>query len=96
MIANSGTKFVVMMLATLLGGLIGEFLQLEKRLEKTIALLTARVQRSDQQPNSEAKKKFTHAFLSSTILYCVGPMAILGALQDGLKDDPPCLSTNLF
>jgi uncharacterized membrane protein YqgA involved in biofilm formation len=36
---------------------------------------------------------FTRAFAATSILYCVGPMAILGSIRDGLVHDPSILIT---
>jgi uncharacterized protein len=35
--------------------------------------------------DSEQPKRFGEGFVTSTILFCVGPMAIMGALEDGLS-----------
>lgn len=61
----------------LLGALIGEGLDIEGRLD---ALGNALQRRFSQEGGST----FSQAFVTTSILFCVGPMTIMGCLQDGL------------
>lgn len=68
----------------LIGGLLGEFLNIESRFNHLGQLL------EDQFNNSENKSSrgnFVRGFMTCSILFCTGPMAILGAIQDGLIGD---------
>jgi uncharacterized membrane protein YqgA involved in biofilm formation len=66
-----------------LGALIGEGLRIEEALAGLGAWLERRFARSEDQPTST----FVRGFLTASILFCVGPMTILGAIQDGLTGD---------
>ena len=88
--ANSGTKFVVTLAATVLGALVGELAELESRVEALTQKMERRT-KSQAGDSAHPHGKRLRAFLSSSLLFCVGPMAILGALQDGLKHDPSIL-----
>ena len=88
-VANTGGKFVLMMAATLLGGLLGKMLRIEKRLEALTVRIEAFLQGTKPEVVGE-KKKF-RAFVTASVLYCVGPMAIVGSIQDGLRGDPTIL-----
>ncbi len=66
----------------LLGGLIGEGLQIQARLEGLGAWLEARVQRNGSAAETA---RFIKGFVSSSLLFCIGPMAILGSIQAGLE-----------
>jgi uncharacterized membrane protein YqgA involved in biofilm formation len=81
--------------ALLLGGIVGEGLRIESRinsiggwLEKR-AVWGTRVSAGPGEGVGETGEKspFTHAFLVSSILFCTGPMAILGSFQDRLSGD---------
>ncbi|MCS6830370.1 MAG: DUF554 domain-containing protein [Armatimonadota bacterium] len=61
----------------LLGAIIGEGLDIEGRLD---ALGNALQQRF----SNEGGGTFSQAFVSTSILFCVGPMTIMGCIQDGL------------
>jgi len=61
----------------LLGAIIGEGLDIEAKLD---ALGNALQQRF----SNEGGSTFSQAFVSTSILFCVGPMTIMGCIQDGL------------
>lgn len=80
------TESVLVVLASIVvGGVFGELLHIEARLDAFGAKIEAKFSRE--------KGTFAKAFVTSSLLYCVGPMAILGALQDGLRGDYSILLT---
>ena len=64
------------------GGIIGELLGIEARLEQFGNWLGSRFKGSG---------KVAEGFVTASLLYCVGAMAIMGALQDGLGSRPDIL-----
>ncbi|NQS91882.1 MAG: DUF554 domain-containing protein, partial [Chloroflexi bacterium] len=66
------------------GGLLGEFLHLEDRINKLGERLETRI---NGKSNPSNKSTFVRGFVASSLLFCTGPMAILGAIQDGLVGD---------
>lgn len=73
------TNPLIMISALVVGGLVGEWLKLEERLHH----FASRAERLFGQTNGN----FTEAFVTSTLVYCVGAMAIMGAMQSGLTGD---------
>jgi len=71
--------------AILLGAVVGELLNIEDRLVNLGEFLQARL--SGGSPNS-----FAEGFVTSSIVFCVGAMAILGSIADGLNGDFRLLS----
>jgi uncharacterized membrane protein YqgA involved in biofilm formation len=71
----------------LLGGLVGEALAIEDRLAALGDRLQARVSRSG------GRSTVSEAFFTASLLYCVGPLAVVGAIQDGLTGDYQALAT---
>src|SRR3954465_1351755 len=71
----------------LLGGIAGEALRIEDR----IAALGDRLQAwsSRGRPHSTVSE----AFFTASLLFCVGPLAVVGAIQDGLTGDYEALAT---
>ena len=67
--------------SVLIGGLLGEWWQLEEKLHAFGAWLERRVARS---ATSEGTARFIKGFVSASLIFCVGPMTILGSIQDGL------------
>jgi len=75
-----GTKNPLVLLgALLLGALFGELLDLEGRLTR----FGDRLQRRFSRGGST----LSEAFVTSTLVFCVGPLTILGSLQNGLSGD---------
>lgn len=68
---------LVLMLSVILGGAIGSALRLGERLEHG----TQRVERLFRG------RPLAEGFLAASLLFCVGPLALLGAIQDGLYGD---------
>src|SRR3989337_2403817 len=68
-----------------LGGLLGEWWQVEQRLTGVGARLEARFARGEEVEG--AGGRFVRGFLTATLLFEVGPMTILGSIQDGLTGD---------
>lgn len=68
----------------LIGILLGEWWRIEDGLTYLGVKLEERFNRSAQ---GEGSARFIKGFLTSTLLFCIGPMAILGSIQDGLTGD---------
>jgi len=68
--------------ALLIGGIIGEALSIEARLENIGHKLQQRFKDSGN---------VAEAFVTASLLYCIGAMAIMGSIQDGLGDEPTIL-----
>jgi len=73
----------VVIFSLLIGAVIGELLKIETRLNKFGEWIESKF---SSEGGSVAK-----AFVRTTLIYCVGAMAIMGAIQDGLTGDPSTL-----
>jgi uncharacterized membrane protein YqgA involved in biofilm formation len=71
----------------LLGGLSGEALAIEDR----IAALGDRLQRWSAR--GDERSTVSEAFFTASLLFCVGPLTVVGAIQDGLTGDHSALAT---
>jgi uncharacterized protein len=70
----------------LLGGLIGEAIGIERRLEG----LGDRIQRAVSRGGPS---RVSEGFVTASLLFCVGPLTVLGSIQDGLTGDYTQLAT---
>lgn len=70
--------------ALLIGALLGEWWRVEDGLKNLGMLLEKRFARDD---SAEGSARFVRGFLTASLLFCIGPMAILGSIQDGLTGD---------
>ncbi len=66
------------------GALLGEWINVEYWMEQFGIFLKKKV-------HSENDPKFVDGFVSTSLVICVGAMAIVGAIQDGLAGDPSML-----
>jgi uncharacterized membrane protein YqgA involved in biofilm formation len=68
----------------LTGGLLGEIIQIEHHINKLGLWLEGRINNTGKD---SSRDNFVRGFMTCSILFCTGPMAILGAIQDGLIGD---------
>lgn len=79
-VGDSGTLLVVLG-ALIVGGVTGSLLRLEDRLESSGAWLQRRLSRGAA---SASRERFVEGYVSASLVFVVGPLAILGSLSDGL------------
>jgi len=70
--------------ALILGTFAGEWLRIEERLESLGAFLQSKLNHTEGSGSAEAQR-FINGFVTASLLFCIGPMAILGSIQDGLS-----------
>ncbi len=70
--------------ALIIGAMLGEWIGIEDWLQALGQTLEKRFS-SDTETGSGSK--FVRGFMVSSLLFCIGPMAILGSIQDGLSGD---------
>jgi uncharacterized protein len=70
----------------LLGGLVGESIGIERRLEQLGDYAQRRLSSSPHSTVSEG-------FVSASLLFCVGSLTVVGSIQDGLTGDYETLAT---
>ncbi len=76
---------LVVLGAILIGGIIGELLRIEERLEQLGQFFQKKFSKGSEQSIAEG-------FVTASLVFCVGPMAILGSISDGLSGDYSLLS----
>ena len=65
----------------LLGGIVGSLLRLEERVERFGGWLQRRLA---GDTGSEERQRFVNGFVAASLLFCSGPLTVLGSLNDGL------------
>ena len=81
---------LVVLAALLTGTLLGEWWRIEEGLAMFGEHLKASFSGTFKAHNHS---RFVEGFITASILFCVGPMAILGSIQDGLTGDFSLLAT---
>ncbi|OGO81201.1 MAG: hypothetical protein A2Y21_00835 [Clostridiales bacterium GWC2_40_7] len=74
---------MTMIFSMIIGGILGELINIEKKLD--------RLGNWFQKKLSKEGSSFSEGFVSASLLFCVGAMAIVGSLEDGLMGNPNTL-----
>jgi hypothetical protein len=74
---------IIVLVALLFGGVLGEWWQIEAGL----ARLGERLQGRFASGAEGGSTRFVRGFLTASLVFCIGPMTILGSIQDGLLGD---------
>ncbi|MGA8257316.1 MAG: DUF554 domain-containing protein [Nocardioides sp.] len=78
---GDSAPMLIVLGAVLIGGIIGSLLRLEGRIEGLGGWLQ---QRLAGDTDSLERQRFIEGFVISSLIFCTGPLTILGALNDGL------------
>lgn len=80
----TGVNTMLVILSLALGALAGELLRIEDRFEALGVWLR-------EKSGSKGDPQFVDAFVTASLTVCIGAMAIVGAIQDGINHDPSIL-----
>jgi len=78
---GSSAPMLVVLGSLLVGGIVGSLLRLEERVESIGGWLQSRLTREE---GSAERRRFVEGFVAASLLFCTGPLTILGSLNDGL------------
>ena len=76
---------VMMIVSLALGAVLGEWWNLAARLERFGEWLK-------KKTGNGSDRQFVHAFVTSSMTVCIGAMAVVGAIEDGIHGDPSILA----
>lgn len=77
--ALSSDQLLIVIFSMIIGAVIGEFLKIEDRLEALGNYFETRIKTKSSDTGSLAR-----GFVTASLVFCVGSMAIVGALESGL------------
>ncbi|MCL8027544.1 DUF554 domain-containing protein [Nocardioides bruguierae] len=80
-LVGTAAPMLIVLGSVLLGGIVGSLLRLEQRVEQLGGWVQARLTRGEA---GEARRRFVEGFVVSSLVFCTGPLTILGSLNDGL------------
>ena len=84
--STKGENTLLMVISLAMGGLLGEIIDIDN-------LLNQFAKNIEKRFNRLGNSNFAQGFITSTLLFCVGSMAIVGALNSGLSADHELLYT---
>jgi len=77
------SNLVLLFFSMLIGAIIGEILDVEKRIEGFGSLVKSKL--------SSREDKFVEGFITAFLIFCMGSMTIIGSIEDGLNGNPSIL-----
>lgn len=83
---------LVILMCLIVGGVAGSVMDIESRLDALGRAIEARFSRGSQG-QSVGSGRIAEGFVVASLLFCVGPMAVVGAINDALLGDITTLST---
>jgi uncharacterized membrane protein YqgA involved in biofilm formation len=78
---GSSAPTLIVLGSLVVGGVLGSLLRVEQRLESLGSWIQSRLASASA---SEERRRFINGFVAASLLFCVGPLTILGSLSDGL------------
>jgi uncharacterized membrane protein YqgA involved in biofilm formation len=79
---GANARLLIVLGALLIGGVIGSAIRLEDRLDGSAVWLRRRFAKHSDE------NTFVEAAVTATLIFCVGPLSIIGSLSDGLGQGP--------
>jgi uncharacterized membrane protein YqgA involved in biofilm formation len=80
---GSSAPVLIVLGAVLIGGIVGSLLRIEERLEGLGDAIRRRMP-ARIATEGENRHRFIEGFVTASLVFCVGPLTILGSLDDGL------------
>ncbi len=77
-------SIVILALSVIMGGIIGSWLDIDGKILALGKFLEKKFGKKEEQ---NSKQNFAYAFLNSSVLFCVGAMAVLGSFNAGINKD---------
>jgi uncharacterized membrane protein YqgA involved in biofilm formation len=83
--ANETGNIILPLLSLVIGAIVGELLRLDVRLERFAGWVQSRVQgEASDAAASDRRARFIQGFVTSSLVFCVGPLTFVGSIQDGM------------
>ncbi|MCE5258028.1 MAG: DUF554 domain-containing protein [Chloroflexi bacterium] len=80
-LALKTNEILIVMGSILIGSLLGEWWKIDRGLERLSEWLRRQV---EKRAPAGSLGHFTEAFITASLVFCIGPMTLLGSIQDGL------------
>ena len=77
---------LVVLGAVLIGGILGSLLRIEDRLEDVGQILRRRLAPGADSASAASRERFIEGFVTASLVFCVGPLTVLGSLSEGLGE----------
>ena len=90
--ADKTGNLIIPLISLLIGTIIGELLRLDVQLERFAGWLQEKAQgkgesdsdKADAESEQNRRARFIEGFITSSLVFCVGPLTFVGSIQDGM------------
>jgi uncharacterized membrane protein YqgA involved in biofilm formation len=88
-------SLILVVVSIVSGSVIGQAVDIDKYLRRFSEYLRRKGKREGKGAgeDSMAQSRFSEGFITASMLFCIGSMAILGAIEDGMGKTPELLFT---
>lgn len=88
----SAENMILVLLSIAAGAVVGQVIDIDKQLRRFLEYVRRKTEKKNAE-TSATQTKFTEGFVTASMLYCIGSMSILGAIEDGMGEAPQLLFT---
>lgn len=81
---GDSAPMLIVLGSVLIGGIIGSLLRLEDRVESVGGRLQVLLSRRTGGEGRDGRARFIQGFVTSSLVFCVGPLTFLGSINEGL------------
>ena len=83
---GSSAPMLIVLGSLVLGGIVGSVLGIEERIERFGGWLQRKLQARSRSTSATSidRQRFIEGFVTASLVFCVGPLTILGSLNDGI------------
>lgn len=81
-------NMIIVILSLVIGAVLGELIGIQRFFDRIGVLLQKKFSKKSEKTNN-----FTKGFVSTSLLFCIGPMAIMGSVENGLTGNYTLLLT---
>lgn len=85
-VSNAGQtgNVIIPLLSIAIGVIIGELINIERYLERFAGWLQTRFAGGGESAGLDERARFINGFVTASLVFCIGPLTFVGALQDGM------------
>jgi uncharacterized membrane protein YqgA involved in biofilm formation len=80
----TGFPILIVLSSLIFGGVIGSLLRIEERLASLGIFLKEKFAKTRENPN-DSRENFVTGFVTASLIFVIGPLAILGSISDGMS-----------
>jgi uncharacterized protein len=84
---HEAPHLAIVLIGLLIGTVVGSLLDIDGALLRFGAWAERRLVRGDDSTGEQSTGRVARAFVTTSLLYCVGPLTILGSFDDGARGD---------